>query len=252
MIKFFRKIRLKLVDEGNLKRYLIYAIGEILLVVIGILIALQINAKVKWNQNRKLEIEYLNAFSYELEEDIIYYKDLIESLRLQHKSLRNVIVIIENPQEVILDSLQFINDYRKGGFGDNLDRSSVTWKELQSTGQISLIQNKNLVRKFFEYYDFVERFGSDFNKFPLEQRFIVREIEHGIFNLVEHDDYFKDWRHDQIPRKEVFEFVRTNQKLLYHLKSVLISSKVQMEIGEEVLVLAEEILDSIKMNNLMN
>ncbi len=62
----------------------------------------------------------------------------------------------------------------------------------------------------------------------------------------EHDDYYKNWRHDQIPRKEVFEFVRTNNKLLYHLKSVLISSKVQMELGEEILVLAEEILDSIK------
>ena len=49
MIKFFRKIRRKLIDEGNLKRYLLYAFGEIFLVVIGILIALQIN---NWNQNR--------------------------------------------------------------------------------------------------------------------------------------------------------------------------------------------------------
>ncbi|MBL0027002.1 MAG: hypothetical protein IPO98_19350 [Saprospiraceae bacterium] len=47
MMKFFHLIRKKLLDEGNLKRYLMYAIGEILLVVIGILIALQIN---NWNQ----------------------------------------------------------------------------------------------------------------------------------------------------------------------------------------------------------
>lgn len=46
-MKFFHLIRKKLLDEGNLKRYLMYAIGEILLVVIGILIALQIN---NWNQ----------------------------------------------------------------------------------------------------------------------------------------------------------------------------------------------------------
>ena len=50
MLKFFRRIRQKLIDEGNLKRYLIYAVGEILLVVIGILIALQIN---NLNEQRK-------------------------------------------------------------------------------------------------------------------------------------------------------------------------------------------------------
>ncbi len=49
MIKIFRRIRQRLISEGNLKRYLIYATGEILLVVIGILIALQIN---DWNQAR--------------------------------------------------------------------------------------------------------------------------------------------------------------------------------------------------------
>ena len=50
MIKFFRRIRRKLIDEGNLKRYLIYGIGEILLVMIGILLALQVN---NWNEKRK-------------------------------------------------------------------------------------------------------------------------------------------------------------------------------------------------------
>ncbi|MGB5316110.1 MAG: DUF6090 family protein [Robiginitalea sp.] len=58
MIKFFRKIRQRLLTENNFNRYLVYAIGEIILVVIGILIALQIN---NWNQNRlneNLEYQY--------------------------------------------------------------------------------------------------------------------------------------------------------------------------------------------------
>ena len=49
MIKFFRKIRQNLLSEGKTGKYLKYAIGEILLVVIGILIAIQIN---EWNNNR--------------------------------------------------------------------------------------------------------------------------------------------------------------------------------------------------------
>jgi len=50
MIVFLRKIRQQLLNENRLSKYLLYAIGEILLVVIGILIALQIN---NWNEDRK-------------------------------------------------------------------------------------------------------------------------------------------------------------------------------------------------------
>jgi len=53
MIKFFRKIRQNLLSEGKTGKYLKYAIGEIVLVVIGILIALSIN---NWNENRKSKI----------------------------------------------------------------------------------------------------------------------------------------------------------------------------------------------------
>ena len=49
MIKFFRKIRQKMLTENKFSKYLIYAVGEIILVVIGILIALQLNS---WNDHR--------------------------------------------------------------------------------------------------------------------------------------------------------------------------------------------------------
>ncbi|MFH4966570.1 DUF6090 family protein [Gaetbulibacter sp. M240] len=52
MLKFFRKIRQRLLTENKFSKYLIYSLGEIVLVVIGISIALQIN---NWNENRKRE-----------------------------------------------------------------------------------------------------------------------------------------------------------------------------------------------------
>lgn len=70
MIKFFRKIRQKLLSEGKTGKYLKYALGEIILVVIGILIALQIN---NWNENRKVQTELFDIYSqiiYELDNDI--------------------------------------------------------------------------------------------------------------------------------------------------------------------------------------
>ena len=50
MLGFLRRIRRSLIEEGNLKKYLVYAVGEILLVMIGILLALQVNT---WNENKK-------------------------------------------------------------------------------------------------------------------------------------------------------------------------------------------------------
>ncbi|RED44225.1 DUF6090 family protein [Seonamhaeicola aphaedonensis] len=69
MIKFFRKIRQKLLSENKFRKYLIYAFGEIILVVIGILIALQIN---NWNEiqkNKAFEKEILQQIQSNLIKD---------------------------------------------------------------------------------------------------------------------------------------------------------------------------------------
>ena len=75
MIKFFRKIRQQLLTENKFSKYLIYAIGEIVLVVIGILIALQIN---NWNENQKTKVKIKNslvALSNDLVQDTILIKE---------------------------------------------------------------------------------------------------------------------------------------------------------------------------------
>jgi len=98
MIKFFRKIRQKLLSENKFSKYLIYAFGEIILVVIGILIALQIN---NWNENRKLnslEIGMLKEINFSLETDL---KDLIneeKNLKAKLNSGKIIIGWIESNQ----------------------------------------------------------------------------------------------------------------------------------------------------------
>ena len=70
MIKFFRKIRQQLLSENKFSKYLMYAAGEIVLVVIGILIALQLNV-VRENQKKaKLETNYLKGILNNLDQDI--------------------------------------------------------------------------------------------------------------------------------------------------------------------------------------
>ena len=89
MIKFIRKIRQKLLTENKFRKYLLYAIGEIVLVVIGILIALQIN---NWNEDRKERIVekkiYENLLS-DIKEDIIIIKERIALSKREKKALYN-------------------------------------------------------------------------------------------------------------------------------------------------------------------
>ncbi len=69
MLRFFRKIRQGLLNESKVTRYLLYAIGEILLVVIGILIALQVNNWQTQRDNQELERNLLTGIKEDLEED---------------------------------------------------------------------------------------------------------------------------------------------------------------------------------------
>lgn len=72
-MKIFRKIRQKLLSENRLSKYLIYAIGEIVLVVIGILLALQIN---NWNENRK-NTNQIETLLTSLNKEVIVNKDYL-------------------------------------------------------------------------------------------------------------------------------------------------------------------------------
>lgn len=94
MIRFFRFFRLRFLSENKISKYLVYAIGEIILVVIGILIALQVN---NWNEKRKLEAkvsENLHSLSQEIRTNK-------EVLRINLDRVRSQLVIGLN----LIDSL---------------------------------------------------------------------------------------------------------------------------------------------------
>ncbi|MFP4844388.1 DUF6090 family protein [Winogradskyella sp. PE311] len=83
MIKFFRKIRYDLMKQNKTSKYFKYAIGEIILVVIGILIALQIN---NWNEDRKLE-HSKHKLMLALKNELVSNKNELDNYQLGiHKS----------------------------------------------------------------------------------------------------------------------------------------------------------------------
>jgi len=100
MIKFFRKIRQGLLNENKFSKYLLYAIGEILLVVIGILIAVSIN---NWNENRKLQNEELNL----LEEVKSNLETTLENFRLDSLYNSNTIRHYEKINDYVETDLSY-------------------------------------------------------------------------------------------------------------------------------------------------
>ncbi|MGZ0015714.1 DUF6090 family protein [Yeosuana sp. AK3] len=143
MIKFFRKIRQKMLTENKFSKYLIYAIGEIILVVIGILIALQIN---NWNETRQIKkvekeilyvlLEDLNSaknYSAQYIENEQSYLDIIEKI-LHNDSIKTVL----NNNNTI--------EYFNKAFWDFEIKIPVinTYSDLKNAGKIAIIQNDSI------------------------------------------------------------------------------------------------------------
>ena len=125
MIKFFRKIRQKLLSENKFSKYLLYAIGEIILVVIGILIALQIN---NWNENRKLN-DAKNKTLEHIKKEVLSNQKFIESVDYYHEMVRDTLKKIKPPEtaEELTKALSFWR-----GFGITRLRNSAFETAVQS------------------------------------------------------------------------------------------------------------------------
>jgi len=96
MIKFFRKIRYDLMEKNKTGKYLKYAIGEIILVVIGILIALQLNNLNEAKKDRDYEVKMLKELKLALENDIDYYKNNLIRLHRLDSAVTDFISLAYN------------------------------------------------------------------------------------------------------------------------------------------------------------
>ncbi len=152
MIKFFRKIRYNLMEQNKTGKYLKYAIGEIVLVVIGILIALSIN---NWNEKRKtrtFEVKMLREIQKSINYDNNYLQDLIDT-RIKKIDTSGIVLmqmlkqdVIEEDKvfRVVLDmNVGFIFQYSKGAY------------ETLKTSGLDKVSNDSLRDELIYFYDFV-------------------------------------------------------------------------------------------------
>lgn len=139
MIKFFRHIRQSLIMENKTSKYLKYAIGEIVLVVIGILIALQIN---NWNENRKDRIEekyLLIQLELEFKSNLEQLDEKIGIREQMIKASLQLLEYIDNPSLRNNDSIvKYITHTL------NTPTFDPIVNDLISSGKLQLLQNNRL------------------------------------------------------------------------------------------------------------
>jgi len=146
MIKFFRKIRYDLMDKNKTGKYLKYAIGEIVLVVIGILIALSIN---NWNENRKLrnsEQVLLHQLRQEFESNLKQLNQKIEMREIMINSAQKLLNMIDDKNTMIPDSIGHLISFTRMNPTFDPIRNDLTIGD-----KLSLIRDAKLKRLLTEW-----------------------------------------------------------------------------------------------------
>jgi hypothetical protein len=232
MINFFRKIRKQLADDNKPLKYMRYAVGEIVLVVIGILIALQIN---NWNEDRKrqnlIQSQLLNLVA-SLRSDSIMWSRTIDVNEFRLSSIEYLLekagqsfnaapslpkadstFIWQGPYPDSLD-MKFIRKsfswFTKGFNNVIVDRTALN--EINNLGLYSEIKNDQLKSKIHDYYALIDFHFGDLN---IQNRVNMQDE----FNDFLRDNYGVDPQFN-LDIADPIEFIKNEKGIILRLKTI--------------------------------
>lgn len=184
MLFTFKKLRYKFSQSDNFKKYIKYAIGEVILVVIGILLALQVNSCNQQYVNDKKGEVLLKNLKTDLTkqlEDILVQMDFETN---QTEKVQNILNQYYADQYYELDTTFFNSSSRLIG-RKTFNRNDPTYTAMLSTGSISLIKNEALKNQVIAYYQELEQLE---NMIKSNNTFFVDQIYKP--NILENSFYY--------------------------------------------------------------
>ena len=238
MIKFFRTIRKSLLAEGKTGKYLKYAVGEIILVVIGILIALQIN---NWNEARKLENMgkvYLGEIYTDLENEVANLNDILAGLNEQYKGTEYILSFFESTEKAIIDTLWFTKNHWAPSKIFIIQRNKNTYDELSGSGQMGLLKNETLSQGLEQFYKDLDVRITNFEEYPLQVRMRLRDLT---FPMGTVSDAQQEFFKDKLTADFIEEYL-SNQEVYETLLSIYKTCRYNIEFFNMSLDAAEQLL----------
>jgi hypothetical protein len=260
MIKFFRKIRQSLLLKGNTGKYLKYAIGEIILVVIGILIALSIN---NWNEDRKkqklINNQLLNLAT-SMKADSSMWNGTIEMNEFRSSSFEYLLKKADQsfsplpdlpkadstrlwkgpyPNPDITD-INFIKNsfswLTNGLEGVRIDRTGIN--EINNLGLFSEIKNDKLKTKIRDYYLFLDfQFGDDNIRWRTNRSIGFYEYIRDNYTMVP----------IEVPDLiDPIEFIKNDKGIVFRLKEARKDANYHALKALDAMNLAHEIIEMIE------
>ena len=157
MLGFLRRLRRSLIEEGHLKKYVVYAIGEILLVMIGILLALQIN---NWNEGSKTRVTeqvYLIALKGEFEENL---KEFDRAIAANNTKIETSLRLEKFTGSIARDTSETaLAQFFGASFGSRVDfnPSMSVLEDLVNSGKLGIISSNELRQKLSGWNASVQR-----------------------------------------------------------------------------------------------
>lgn len=270
MIRIFRQARSLTASRKRFRKYLWYSLGEIILVVIGILIAIQVN---NWNEDR-IERKQIHAYARALASDL---RDDVAAVKVSAYQAQNVVfqvdALVAYLRERSFDSISNIDLYRHvwsmGYRPFAFNRAALG--PMKSSGALREVRNQELARKISEYegltYHLEEDQASDSrnardaylatNK-VINRNFPNRAAVHEYFTIASDAERFRE-SFLEFPSTELYQrierndlgLVATDMRDVQEMINILISYRSDLDARPEIelprlMTLAQELIDLIE------
>ena len=233
MAKFFRGIRKKLINEGKTANYLKYAIGEIVLVVIGILIALQIN---NWNDERKAVIvdeaqrkEYIRDLYNEMQSNIIDIESRIEGYQKSNEGAEYLLKSIEGDC-LKVGNITRLREAQEKMFSQIVEKQTSTYDEMRVSGKLNKITDDTLLVNLGDYYSrnneiklYTQNYlsmRSDLGSFLMEYSPLIEK-----YNVLDNNGYSFKFMEDIYHQEE---FIKQTRKI-YSMSKLGINNNLDLK-----------------------